>query len=140
MFLLSLYSRCFSILISRSLCLLLLNLARCKMEFCLQFCVPFLMFIHFFPCVCPWLQTGTYIGFCSYIFKYFYPWLYILNVRTSSNKAIKYTVSSSTYSVIYSEKYARYLGKFLSLVWSVLKYLFRLPLVAKTCAGGKVVR
>ena len=49
-----------------------------------------------------------------------------------------FSVSPPTYFVIYSEKYALYLGKFWSRVWSVPGPPFRLPLIAKRCAGDEV--
>ena len=45
-----------------------------------------------------------------------------------------FSVSPPKYSVIYSLKYALYLGKFWSRVWIVPGSLFRLPLIAKRCS------
>ena len=49
-----------------------------------------------------------------------------------------FLVTLSTCSVIYSQKYALYLGNFLSGVSSVPGPLFRLPLLVKRCAGDEV--
>ena len=48
-----------------------------------------------------------------------------------------FLVTPSKCSVICSEKYALYLGKFWSCVWSVPGALFCLPLIAKRCAGDE---
>ena len=42
----------------------------------------------------------------------FFPWLYILNVGAFSTVLLIFSVLPSTYSVIYSGKYALYLVKF----------------------------
>ena len=42
----------------------------------------------------------------------FFHWLYILNIRAFSTGLLMFLVLPSTYSVIYSEKYFLYLGKF----------------------------
>ena len=52
------------------------------------------------------------IAFFSCIFTCFYPWCYLLNVRASSTNFLLFSVLLSIYSVIYSKKYALYLGKF----------------------------
>ena len=52
---------------------------------------------------------------------------------------LAFLVMSSTYSVIYSEKYALYMGKFWSHVWSVAGRLFRLPHIAKRCSRTKML-
>ena len=77
-------------------------------------------------CFCPYKLMLNYIAFCSYVLICFYPWSYILNVRTSSTVLLIFSVLSSTYCVIYSEKCAIYLG------------LFCLPLIAKRCTGVEV--
>ena len=52
------------------------------------------------------------IVFCSHVFILFYSWLYTLNVSLFSSNLLNTFRSLSTYSLIYSEKYALYLGKF----------------------------
>ena len=54
-------------------------------------------------------------------------------------KVLKFSISLSTYSIIYSEKYPLYLGKLYSRVWSVPGPLFRFPLIAKRYAWDEVV-
>ena len=56
-------------------------------------------------------------------------------------RRIQFVVSTlilNTYLLIYSLKYAFYLGKFWSRVWSVPGPLFHFPLIGKRCAGDKV--
>ena len=52
------------------------------------------------------------IIFCSHVFILFYRWLYTLNVNLFSSNLLNTFRSPSPYSLIYSEKYALYLGKF----------------------------
>ena len=49
------------------------------------------------------------------------------------NFPLKHVITST-----YFKKYALYLGKFWSRVWSVPGPLFRLPLIAKRCTGDEV--
>ena len=87
-------------------------------------------------CRSQWLQTLVLLSAHMFL-NCFSRWLYILNVLTLSRASGDLLVTPSTYSVIYSEKHALYLSKFWSRVWSVPGSLFRLPLIAKRCAGDK---
>ena len=69
----------------------------------------------------------NFISLFAHMFLFcFYPWSYILNLRARSTVLLIFSVSSSTYFVIYSKKYVLYWGKFESRVWSVQCLVFDL--------------
>ena len=81
-----------------------------------------------------WIQTHRQSEGCNYIsfvFSHGYKRSWVDVVRV-----LIFSVTPSTYSVICPEKYALYLGKFESHIWSPGP-LFRLPLIGKRCAGDE---
>ena len=80
---------------------------------------------------------------CFYLFIYLFIYFVLRLAHQMSKlqavKAFKFSISLSTCSIIYSEKYALYLGKlYFKRVWCVPGPLFRFPLVAKRCAWDEV--
>ena len=62
-------------------------------------------------CLYLWYCIGPTVSLSVHMFLFcFYPWPYILNVSLVTNKI--FSVPPSTYSIIYSEKYALFWGKF----------------------------
>ena len=63
-------------------------------------------------CLCPYQTKLTLMLLSTLTCLFcFYPWPYILNVAVAVRQ-LMFSVKRPTYSVIYSEKYALYLGKF----------------------------